>query len=106
MVEILTEHDILRVICKAKCKWGMFVYFSTNDSFDEVVKAAPYLNKNAQILSDGRAYVITDTKEELDNFYYQTVGDDGPTKLNSYNGSAKVYALTCNPEGNFLNENT
>jgi len=38
--------------------------------------------------------------------YYRTVGDDGPTKLNDYNGPCRIYALTCDPFGQLLNENT
>jgi predicted membrane GTPase involved in stress response len=33
-------------------------------------------------------------------------GEDGPTAMNPYDGNVKIYALTCNPEGKLLNENT
>ena len=35
-----------------------------------------------------------------------TVGDDGPTKDNSYTGMARVYAVTISNKGELLTENT
>ena len=114
MIEIITDHDILSTACKATGKWGMLISFyvpsveDCDDPYEEVIKAAPYLTfeKHAQILGDGKAYILGETRDEIYNLYNQTVGDDGPTKLNPYNGIVKVYALTCSPEGKFLSENT
>lgn len=78
------------------------------EDLSNLPKAAPYLDiaKHMQIMADGTGYMLFDSEEEMDHIYYQTVGDDGPTKLNPYNGSIKIYALTCNPDGQTMNENT
>jgi hypothetical protein len=78
------------------------------DVWDEVMQAAPYLSieEHGQAIVEGRAYLLFDTEEELMDHYRRTVGDDGPTELNSYKGPAHVYAITCNPEGQLEYENT
>ena len=65
-------------------------------------------NKNdiGNILSDQYGFLLFDTKEEMVLHYNLTVGDDGPTKLNKYNGKLGVYALTCNNDGELQTENT
>ena len=61
-----------------------------------------------QALGDGSGYLLFDSEKEMENIYYQTIGDDGPREqyTNKYNGPAKVYMLTCNPDGQTMNENT
>jgi len=84
------------------------VYISWQGDFykpTEVVKAAPYLDPGF-VLQHDDAVVICDSYEEMEKVYGQTVGDDGPTTLNPYNGPAGVYALTCNAAGEWENENT
>ncbi len=116
MIEFINNNDILSHICKATNKWGMLISFSTPEwnaddenwhPFDEVLKAAPYLNveTHMQILADGTAYILADSIEEIYNLYDQTVGDSG-SRGNAYNGPAKVYALTCDPSGDFISENS
>jgi hypothetical protein len=86
----------------------MYIHFDPELPWEEVIKAAPYLQdreERIQILIDGYAYILFDTYEEMRTMYYMTVGDDGPTSTNPYSGVAKVYALTCGPKG-FLTENT
>jgi hypothetical protein len=77
-------------------------------TWDDLLKAAPYLDpvKHCQVLSDGYGFIICDTEEELYKLYDQTVGDDGPTKTNSYDGPARVYAMTIDADGELGNENT
>ena len=114
MIDFINSYDILSAACKASGKWGMLISFYVpsieefDDPYDEVMKAAPYLNfeNHCQIIGDGLGYILADTREEIYKLYHQTVGDDGPTDLNPYNGIVKVYALTCSPEGKFLSENT
>jgi hypothetical protein len=56
-------------------------------------------------LKIGEGFSVFDTEEDMNAFYDNIVGDDGPTKSNPYNGQIKIYALTCGPNG-LLNENT
>ncbi len=113
---ILTAHDIFRELCKQRQQWGLYFSISfipgepgcEDITWDEVHKAAPYLSvrdTDIQVLADGCGYVFG-TEAEVQQLYDLTVGDDGPTKLNPYNGPARVYALTCGPNGDFMNENT
>lgn len=83
----------------------MYVSTDEDQTFQENIKAAPYLANNYQVLADGSGYLVFDTEPAMNAYYNLTVGDDGPTKRNPYNGPARVYALTCGPGGT-LNENT
>jgi hypothetical protein len=110
MEVIVGPGDILSTLCKLKNRWGMYVGFGWEnlEDMNEVEKAAPYLKGDSmfQVRMNGYGYLFFNTQEELDNHYKQTVGDDGPTDINSYNGPARVYALTCDPAGELMSENT
>lgn len=107
-MEILSSMEILLALCKAKKKFGMYIYFYEDQSWSETKKAAPYLDFSVshQIFIDGQAWLLFDSEEEMIIYYNQTVGNDGPTISNEYKGKAVVYALTCSPTGELLNENT
>ena len=107
MVQILDHTESFRQLCKAASKFGMYISFDFGD-FKGAAMAAPYLNidDHFQIISDGCGILLFDTREEMENYYDMTVGDDGPTKLNNYNGLTHVYALTCDNTGNLLTKNT
>lgn len=109
MVQKLEMIAVLQLLCKSTKKWGVYISFSTEyNAFLDIVKAAPYLSlsDDAQIIGDGCGIILCDTEAEADAVFWSTVGDDGPTKTNKYDGPLKVYALTCNPRGALLNENT
>lgn len=109
---ILTVTEAMQLLAKTIQKPCIFLSFqllAEDVGFDEVLKAAPYLdfNKDLQVIGDGVAIVICEDREEQQRLYRMTVGDDGPTKTNPYSGTkARVYALTCNEEGKLENENT
>lgn len=104
--EFLTSSArVLKELCKAKDRWGLYVSFMDGDPA-EITKAAPYLAGQARLLFNGSGWIFVETEEEMLHLYRQTVGDDGPTTENPYKGSTKVYALTCSPEGVLLTENT
>ncbi|TEU00623.1 MAG: hypothetical protein E3J23_01960 [Candidatus Stahlbacteria bacterium] len=106
-MKILNKTEVLQQLCKTNKKYGMYISFSEDEDWAEIEKAAPYLTKDCdQILVDCEAWLLFDNGEEMHKYYDQTVGGDGPTKLNNYNGLAVVYALTCNPHGQLENENT
>lgn len=73
---------------------------------DEVHKAVPYLPKDHELLFGDRLLLIFDTEEERDKIYEMTVGDEGSTETNSYDGPAAVYAITIGRDGMFGTENT
>ena len=106
-MKVYTGHDILAALCKAENKFGIYISFDYDDDWGEILKAAPYLEDledRSQILCDCHAYLIFDSEEDMRITYHETVGNDGPTLLNKYDGPARVYALTCGPDG-FLTEN-
>lgn len=113
MMKFLEEGpDTLSALCAATKRWGMAVnaYGSADPSVrtEEVRKAAPYLSEDQalRVATGGCAYLLFDSEEECYAAYDATVGDDGPTKANPYNGPVRVYALTCGPDGQTRNENT
>ena len=124
MVKFLSKHHVFEELCRTSGKWGLYISFSDLDTNDELIsweyglfKAAPYLKTNEdmdyehicvceQICSDGWGILLFDTEEEMEKYYNLTVGDDGPTDTNPYNGDYRVYALTCDPIGQLLTENT
>lgn len=97
----------LEEFCRRTKQYAMYVCHDCGDtiSYEEIIKAAPYLAEEWQILADGSGYLVFDTEDAMNTYFNLTVGDDGPTKQNTYNGPARVYALTCGPSGT-LNENT
>jgi hypothetical protein len=87
------------------------LYVSLNheakDDPEAMYGAAPYLRDvDLQIAVDGQATIVCDSWEECEALYDQTVGDDGPTKTNPYDGPGRVYALTIDATGQMQNENT
>ena len=106
--------DVLSALCKASGQWGLYISIS-NGSDDDVLtveslcQAASWLTKEqaeALILGDWHAYVLFESADALTDAFNRTVGDDGPTELNPYDGPVRVYALTCDPAGRLQNENT
>lgn len=112
-MKILDHVSALEELCKATKKWGMYIsIYVPDDIWDDVSKAAPYLvetddgNSSAQLISDRSGFILFDTEKEMLDTYELTVGDDGPTDTNKYDGPVHVYALTCYPDGQTGNENT
>jgi hypothetical protein len=104
--------DVLQAISKGLEKPVLYISFALpsisewDEWIGELRQAAPYLFdgcvfKYPQILSDGNGYLVCDSKEEMEELYNLTVGDDGPTATNPYDGPVRVYALTSDG-----NENT
>jgi len=113
-MQVLSLHDTASALARASGKhvvylevhcWS-FRHGSLLLDTSELFEAAPALKQNHQAAADGYAFVVCDSLEEMQRVYDSTVGDDGPTDANSYEGAAKVYALTVYPDGEFGNENT
>jgi len=87
------------------------MYIETGDELAfEIECAAPYLDNSdetdCRIIHDGVGIIAFESERLMEEAFEVTVGEDGPTKLNPYDGPARVYALTCNAKGEILNENT
>ncbi|MGH7974897.1 MAG: hypothetical protein ACREBR_05180 [bacterium] len=108
-MKVLDMLQAARAIAKAKKKPVLFLSLHNEGvEYNEIIKAAPYLDIESamQSLGDGYAIIVCETDKERDTLYNLTVGDDGPTKVNKYKGPARVYALTIDRRGQTLNENT
>lgn len=119
-MKLISSHEAFALACKGAKKPG--IYLSINqpeeagDTWEEgeIVKAAPYLKELKEketgdfisLCVDGGGILLLDSDEEVSKLFRQTVGDDGPTKENPYDGPCRVYALTCNADGQLLTENT
>jgi hypothetical protein len=108
-MKVLSGIELAQTVAKSLKKPVLFLGLTQVDGVDyaEILKAVPYLTfEHLQVLSEGEAVIVCDSVKEQQRLYWQTVGDDGPTKINKYNGPARVYALTINAKGEVLNENT
>lgn len=111
----LTPGTILKSLCKGGGKYGMYCSVSSSeDNFDvdEMLKAVPWMAKPShqeEALSlwyNGQGFFLFNSKREMEDAYWKTIGDDGPSSTNSYCGPVRVYALTCYSDGCLMNENT
>jgi hypothetical protein len=98
-------HALFEAHCKATRQWGLLLSFDIEDQAG-LRLACPYFEElTPQAQFDGHAFIFG-TQEEIEERFWQTVGDDGPTKKNKYNGPVRVYAMTCDDTGQGMNVNT
>ena len=104
-MEILTIIEATKKLAKTLQKPVMYISF---DGSLNAIRAAPYLSlkEHGQLIADGEGILIFEDNAEMEHYYKMTIGDDGPTELNPYNGIYRVYALICNADGEFVGENT
>jgi hypothetical protein len=111
-VKVYSPLNVARALAKARNKPVLFLAFNPEHAKfnDDWNKAVPYLDIEGedvmQALFDGHMIIECDSDKERDKLYALTVGDDGPTMFNKYNGPVRVYALTIDRRGQTLNENT
>lgn len=106
-MEVLNMIELMEKYCAHTNTWGIYISTQNNVGIEELKKAIPYLQFDELVfLVGGRLVLSFDTEAEMLECYNQTVGDDGPTKTNTYNGPVRVYAVTCNNKGVIQNENT
>jgi hypothetical protein len=110
-MKILTVRDTCQQTAKSLNKWCLFISFTGNtDRADhrEMRKAVPYLDyvDATKLYCGQQLFLVCDDKKECHKLFDQTVGDDGPTLTNSYNGYARVYAEIIGPDGKSRGENT
>ena len=112
--------QILEILCGNSGKCGMYCSVSLPDGFEEgiaprdLLEAAPWLETveteqgpgHHVLWFSGEFYIFFDSEEEMYKCFNATVGDDGPTKSNPYEGQIRIYALTCGADGSLQTENT
>ncbi len=79
-----------------------FMFEKCKDKGDVVYAIKPefmqaFVDSEGWIMFDH--YYIDDQQAVMKFNYNQIVGDDGPTKLNDYDGPLRVYAITFGPDG-------
>jgi hypothetical protein len=79
----------------------------TETSMDDLIKAAPYLDPEEDVIAiiQGQVIIICDTMEEAWHIFNITNGDH-PGKENPYRGPAKIYAEIIDENGEDVDENT
>ena len=111
-MKVLSHIDCLQAVARDVRRPCVYASFDPDIEFDELVEAAPWLGQltadkeSQRLLLDGSGIVVCDDVEEQRRIFASTVGDDGPTATNQYEGHARVYVLTCSSTGNLLTENT
>ena len=78
-----------------KCKDKGDIGYAVKDEFMQA-----YVDSEGWLIFEG-----PDAERVMEFNYDQIVGDDGPTRLNDYDGPIHVYAITFGPDGS-LTENT
>lgn len=97
--------DLVSLSARALEKWTLYLSFDWEAP--DLTKAAPILETEDPVaFMDGWALFGFDTEEDARAAFESTVGDDGPTSSNTYNGPTKVYALLAGPDGRLMTENT
>jgi len=112
----IDAEEMLALACRLTGKWGLLL--RTSQHGDEAgrdlvepgtgrIRPAPYLYiESLSGTGHEMLFLLFETEEDMSVCYRATVGDDGPTELNPYDGPARIYALTCGPDGVTGNENT
>lgn len=106
-MEMNTIIELMQKYAKLSGKYCLYIHLTTTDNDDDVYSAAPYLKNPdySQVMIDGCGILEFNNGEEMEEYFLSTVGNDGPTELNSYSGDYTIYALTCGPDGLLLDEN-
>ena len=114
----MTVNEALQELCSAKRCYGMVIYIDCDDWMmanrdkdlaEEIRKVSGGTldyEVDDQVIIDHTGVFLFPTREEMEAHYLSMVGEDGPTKLNQYDGELHVTALTCNDQGELENYNT
>ena len=107
------DHDLFALACKAKNMHGLLLSFTEPDdnkhtSDTELRRAAPFLTEDQvwAMQENGTVFIFATTEKAIFKLFDQVVGDDGPTPVNDYCGSARIYAATVDSNGEWQTENT
>jgi hypothetical protein len=105
--------ELFQAYCGMARVWGLYISFvnppevSFEDAPGELAKAVPYFDElTTQAWCNGQAFLVFDSEQEMRKYYNNTVGEDGPTASNPYDGPARAYALAIGTDGKALTENT
>ncbi len=105
-----TAQELFQEHVTATGKHGLYVSWMPCDGEENTIaelhKAAPYLVQILVWPHDHEAFLVFDTQDAMEEAFWSTVGDDGPTESNPYDGPCRVYAQCYWPSGMIGNSNT
>lgn len=114
-MEIYSDFDLLEKYTKSSGKYIVMLSCSNfeddfigTDAFSQLKKAVPMITDYGELVklfTGDTLFVEFDNSDAARDFFDTVVGDDGPTRLNSYNGPARVFACLSGPNG-LITENT
>lgn len=109
--EVYDSTELFQAFCRLANCFGLFLILDdkSSHSLEELKRACPLLPTGDawKLLElDRGIYLFYDSVEKMESAYDYVVGDDGPTKVNSYDGPVRILAVTCNSDGNLQNENS
>lgn len=105
-MKVLGDLELLQALSRSLGKPVIYVkipeppedFLEYQDFVKELEKSAPFLfEKDVDVvdfITRGHGYVVCDDLAELNKVFDGTVGPDGPTETNSYDGPVRVYLLT------------
>jgi len=97
--------ECFKELCKLSSQCGLYLNYDSNEyGYEDIKLAVPFLLWDDYI--QDRNIFLFDSEKECRDHFDMVVGDDGATKSNKYNGEVRVYALTCNNNGELITENT
>lgn len=93
--------DFIEEMCKRFKLWALYISWLDDANIHNILEAAPYLtmDDDYQMLSDCTGVVLCESEKEVWKIFDQTVGDEGATEANQYDGPGNVYACIMGPEG-------
>ena len=109
-MKLINWFDTYDLAAKALGKWCIVASCTAHDWLHpDAVKAAPWLaslDKGDLVHVDDRLFVAFDSEAECMAAFWSTVGEDGPTKTNPYDGYMRVSAIVISPVSGAVTENT
>lgn len=105
-MKVLTWTKAVDELAKALNKWVLYLSHSSGE-LPDIEKAAPIGLSKTQLIDlyIDRIWVVFDNERDARTAFGKVVGDDGPTKTNTYDGPGRVYAYLSGPDGG-ITENT
>lgn len=105
---LLTVEKLLTHYCLTRQQWILQLSYCSVDEPKEIIKAAPFLrlHEASQLALRETIFFPFNMECAARHAYDTVVGDDGPTKLNKYDGPCKILATLWNSRGEVVNENT
>lgn len=100
--------DQLSQVAKHNQKPAVYISGGLKEFTFNAPPAAPYLTgeQTFVLYTEGSVLLLCDDMDEAYSLYKQTVGDDGPTESNPYDGEERLYAMLIDADGKVLTENT